>query len=119
MTWPARPYSQACVPRSRAKSGGWHTVDGEAISRAGLLERAERAGGVLAKPARLLIRSVRQDAPLGRAGRLSVLWRNLALVGVTLLVQRRHNMEEEKKEDIKLDDAERTKCEIWTRRPEE
>ena len=35
--------------------------------------------------------------------------------GVTSLVQRRHNMEEEKKEDIKLDDAERTRCEIWTR----
>ena len=35
--------------------------------------------------------------------------------GVTSLVQRRHNMKEEKKEDIKLDDAERTKCEIWTR----
>lgn len=52
-------------------SGGWHSVDGEAISRAGWLERAERAGGVLAKPARLLIRSVRQDAPLGRAGRVA------------------------------------------------
>ena len=24
-------------------------------------------------------------------------------------------MEEEKKEDIKLDDAERTRCEVWTR----
>ncbi len=81
MTGPARPDSQACVPRSRAKSGGWHTVDGEAISRAGLLERAERAGGVLAKPARLLIRSVRQDAPLGRAGRLFGFGSNLALVG--------------------------------------
>ena len=81
MTWPARPDSQACVPRSRAKSGGWHTVDGEAISRAGWLERAERAGGVLAKPARLLIRSVRQDAPLGRAGRLFGFGSNLALVG--------------------------------------
>lgn len=83
MTGPARSDSQACVPRSRArtraKSGGWHTVDGEAISRASWLERAERAGGVLAKPARLLIRSVRQDAPLGRAGRLSGFGRKLAL----------------------------------------
>lgn len=85
MTGPARPDSQACVPRSRArtraKSGGWHTVDGEAISRAGWLERAERAGGVLAKPARLLIRSVRQDAPLGRAGRLSGLGRKIGTGG--------------------------------------
>nr|DAJ46039.1 MAG TPA: hypothetical protein [Caudoviricetes sp.] len=34
---------------------------------------------MLAKPARLLIRSVRQDAPLGRAGRLFGLGSNLAL----------------------------------------